>query len=304
MTSPLKNIAVVGASGNIGQIILAALLDASEFNVTILTRASSTSTFPPSVIVRKSDFTYADLQAALKGQDAVISAVGATGFGEQKNLIDAAIAVGVSRFIPSEFSSDAQNDVVLKLLPLFAQKKEVIEYLKTKESNSFSWTGIATSGLFDWGLANGFLGYDIASRNATIWDAGDSKFTMTTQKQLENAVISVLRRSEMTANQYLYVSSVETSQREVLAAFERATSSSWTVVNTTTEAEVEEATKKLGQGDFSGALTLVRATAYSNLPGLGANYAKDRKLANELLGLKEESVQETIDRIVKAASSP
>jgi hypothetical protein len=126
---------------------------------------------------------------------------------------------------------------------------------------------------------------------------------MTNQKQLGDAVISVLKRPEATGNQYLYVFSVETSQREVLAAFERATSSSWTVVNTTTEAEVDEATKKLGQGDFSGALTLVRATAYSSLPGLGANYARDRKLANELLGLKQEGVQETIDRTVKAASS-
>ncbi|KAL2859204.1 hypothetical protein BJX68DRAFT_261649 [Aspergillus pseudodeflectus] len=304
MASALKNIALVGASGNIGQIILAALLEASEFNVTVLTRASSTATFPSGATVRKSDFSSADLQAALKGQHAVISAVGATGFGEQKNLIDASIAAGVSRFIPSEFSSDALNDVVLGLLPLFAQKKEVIEYLRSKETDSFTWTGIATSGLFDWGLANGFLGYDIAARTATIWDSGDSKFTMTNQKQLGDALISVLERPQATANQYLYVSSVETSQREVLAAFERATSSSWTVVNTTTEAEVADGTKKLGQGDFSGALTLVRATAYSNLPGLGANYAKDRKLANDLLGLQEESVQETIDRIVKVASSP
>jgi uncharacterized protein YbjT (DUF2867 family) len=138
------------ASGNIGQIILAALLDASEFNVTVLTRASSTATFPSGATVRKSDFSNADLQAVLKGQDAVISGVGATGFGEQKNLIDAAIAAGVSRFIPSEFSSDAQNDVVLKLLPLFGQKREIIEYLRSKDSDSFTWTGIATSGLFDW----------------------------------------------------------------------------------------------------------------------------------------------------------
>ncbi|KAL3483244.1 hypothetical protein BJX62DRAFT_249661 [Aspergillus germanicus] len=303
MASPLKKIALVGASGNIGQIILSALLDISEFNVTVVTRASSTVTFPSGATVRKSDFSNADLQAALKGQDAVISAVGATGFGEQKNLIDAAIAAGVSRFIPSEFSSDALNHVVLTLLPLFSQKREVIEYLRSKESDSFTWTGIATSGLFDWGLANGFLGYDIASQTATIWDAGESKFTMTNQKQLGDSVISVLKCPHATANQYLYVSSVETSQREVLAAFERATTSSWTVVSTTTEAEVDEATKKLGQGDFSGALTLVRATAFSNLPALGANYAKDRKLANDLLGLKGESVQETIDRVVKAALS-
>lgn len=80
----------------------------------------------------------------------MISAVGATGFADQKKLIDAAIYAGVSRFLPSEFSADSLNDAVLGLLPLFGQKKEVIEYLKSKQSDSFTWTGVATAPLFDW----------------------------------------------------------------------------------------------------------------------------------------------------------
>jgi hypothetical protein len=158
------------------------------------------------------------------------------------------------------------------------------------------------------GIANGFLGYDIASRNATIWDGGDKKFTFTNQKQLGDALVSVLRHPQATANQYLYVSSVETSQNEILAALEHATSSSWTVNNTTTDAKVSDYTKKLSIGDFSGALTLVRATSYGNLPGLGANYAKDRELGNGLLGLPVENLQETIQRVVEnhtyTASAP
>jgi uncharacterized protein YbjT (DUF2867 family) len=137
------------ASGSIGQILLAALLEASDFNITVLHRSSSTASFPASVTVRKSDFSLADLRQALTGQDAVVSAVGATAFAEQKKFIDAAVAAGVSRFIPSEFSAESQNDTVLALLPLFGQKKEVIDYLKTKEKD-ISWTGIACSGLFDW----------------------------------------------------------------------------------------------------------------------------------------------------------
>ncbi|KAL3459692.1 hypothetical protein BJX64DRAFT_279062 [Aspergillus heterothallicus] len=300
MPAPLKNIAVVGASGAIGQVILAAIMKASEFNITVITRTSNSATFPAGVTVHRSDYSSADLQAVLKGHDALISALGATGFSEQKKIIDAAIAAGVYRFLPSEFSSDVMNDVVLGLLPLFSQKKEVIDYLKSKESDSFTWTGIATSGLFDWGLANGFHGFDIASHTATIWDTGDRKWTMTNEKHLGDAVIAVLRKPEDTANQYLYVASVETSQGEVLAAFERATSASWTVVNTTSEVQISEGLRKLSQGDFDGALMLVRATVVSSLPGLGANYAKDRKLANELLGLKRDSVQETVDRLVGA----
>ncbi|KAL4925277.1 aromatic alcohol reductase [Aspergillus undulatus] len=303
MTSTFKNIALIGASGNIGQIILRGLLHASDFNVTVLTRSSSAATFPAGVIVRTSDFSSADLQEAFKGQDAVISAVGATGFADQKKYVDAAIAAGVCRFLPSEFSADTLNDTVNNLLPLFFLKKDVIEYLRSKESDSFSWTGVATSGLFDWGITNRFFQFDIASRSATIWDNGDKRFTLTNEKQLEDAVVSVLRHPEATANKYLYISSVETSQNEILAALESTTSSSWALQHTTTDAQVAEGSKKLQSGDFDGALQLVRAIPYGITPGLKSNFAKDRVLANGLLGLREESVQETIQRVVSEFKS-
>ena len=76
--------------------------------------------------------------------------MGATAFEEQKRFVDAAVHAGVKRFIPSEFSANSQNEAVLKLLPLFGQKKELIEYLKIKELEGLTWTGIATSALFDW----------------------------------------------------------------------------------------------------------------------------------------------------------
>jgi hypothetical protein len=125
-------------------------VESKVFNVTVLTRSSSDTTFPAGIAVRKSDFSRDDLLKAFIGQDAVISAVGATGFADQKKLIDAAIDAGVSRFLPSEFSADSLNDAVLGLLPLFGQKKEVIEYLKSKQSGSFTWTGVITAPLFDW----------------------------------------------------------------------------------------------------------------------------------------------------------
>lgn len=121
-----------------------------SFNVTAITRKDSSAAFPSGVSVYKSDFSEADLQAAFKGQDVVISTLGATGFGEQKKLVDAAIGAGVKRFLPSEFSASSQDAAVLQLLPLFGQKSELIEYLKSKQSAKFSWTGVASSTLFDW----------------------------------------------------------------------------------------------------------------------------------------------------------
>jgi hypothetical protein len=52
------------------------------------------------------------------------------------------------------------------------------------------------------------------------------------EKQLGEAVVSVLRLPQETAN---HVASVETSQKEMLGALEEATSSKWTVTDTITD---------------------------------------------------------------------
>jgi hypothetical protein len=122
------------ASGSTGKIILNAL----------------TSTYPTNVKVRPTDFSEDDLTEALKGQDVLISALGVEGFDQQQKLVDAAVRAGVKRFLPSEFSSSSEDPAVLGLLPLFEVKKNLIEYLKSKENDGLSWTGLATGLLFDW----------------------------------------------------------------------------------------------------------------------------------------------------------
>ena len=98
----------------------------------------------------KTDYTENSLVAALKGQDAVVSAVGGAGFLQQKPVVEAAVKAGVKRFIPAEFSSNTMSEAVRDLVPLFEQKKEVLDQLKTKEPQGLTWTGIAVGGLFDW----------------------------------------------------------------------------------------------------------------------------------------------------------
>ncbi|KAF4335652.1 hypothetical protein FBEOM_10489 [Fusarium beomiforme] len=296
--SSYKNVIVVGASGSIGKIITEGLVSTSKFNVTVLSRKESTATFPRAVTVRVTDFSEADLVNALKGQDVVISALGIEGFDQQKTIVDAAVHAGVKRFLPSEFSSSSEDPVVLQLVPLFEKKKDLIEYLKSKEKDGLSWTGLATGLLFDWGLANGFLGFDIAKRAATIWDDGNKKFTLTNEKQLARAVTSVLGHPDETRNRYLYVYSVETTQNEIVRSVEKISGLNWTINSTSTEQQIAEAKRLLGAGDFSGGYILVRATTYGDVPGLRANYAQAKDLANGALGLEVESVEETVKRVI------
>lgn len=108
----------------------------------------------------------------------------------------------------------------------------------------------------------------------------------------------MLQHPQDTSNKFLYVASVETTQNNILAALEKETGAKWTVNSTTTEEQVGGAVKKLDAGDFSGVFALVRATGFGNTPGLRANYAKDKTLANGMLGLKLDTVQDTVKRLV------
>lgn len=79
------------------------LLKSGLFDITVLTRESSTHKFPEEVKVVKVDYTNLEsLTKALEGQDALVSAVATLAVPSQRMLIDAAVEAGVKRIIPSE----------------------------------------------------------------------------------------------------------------------------------------------------------------------------------------------------------
>jgi uncharacterized protein YbjT (DUF2867 family) len=134
----------------LGRPILNTLVKYSSFNITVVSRQESTSSFPESVKVIKADYSsHESLTNAFKGQDAVISLVGGAALGEQKKLIDAAIAAGVKRFLPSEYGSNVPDDRVRQAVPVFEAKKSVVDYLKSKE-DVIEWSSVITGVFFDW----------------------------------------------------------------------------------------------------------------------------------------------------------
>lgn len=83
---PYKNIALYGIGGsNIGSYILDALLKDGSYNLTIIARESSKSSYPATLEVLRvsEDLEHTSLVAALHGQDVVVSAVGTAGIGSQ-----------------------------------------------------------------------------------------------------------------------------------------------------------------------------------------------------------------------------
>lgn len=152
MSTALKSIVIIGGGGNIGQIVLRGLLTSRDLAITVLKRPGSTSTFPtsPNLKVIESDISLDSLIPIFTGQDVVISIVGATGIGEQKVYVDAAVQAGVKRFLPSEFGVNGQSEAVKQLIPFFKVKQDLLDYLVEKEKDELSWTAVITGVLYDW----------------------------------------------------------------------------------------------------------------------------------------------------------
>ncbi|KAL0258023.1 hypothetical protein SLS55_007194 [Diplodia seriata] len=303
MASPIKNVVLVGAGGNLGPSVLKEFLAASPpLNITVLTRPESKSTFPPTVKVIQTDYTAPSLTTALTNAnaDALISLVGTPGFAAQKTLIDAAIAAGVQRFIPSEYGSDTSNAAVVSLVPFLAAKRQVVEYLVSKESATFSWSALITGPFFDWGLKVGFLGFDVQGRKARVWDGGEAAFAATDLATVGRALVGLVGDAgayEKARNRYVYVAGHVVTQREVLKALERATGGEkWEVVEEVDVGERVQATnEKLARGDFGTATDLILAATYGREKELG----KFPELWNDVLGLPEGDLDRTVREVVE-----
>ncbi|KAG9185360.1 hypothetical protein G6011_07904 [Alternaria panax] len=291
----IKNVIIIGAGGNLGPCILDAFLKEPSFNTSILSREGSTSTFPSGVKVIRANYDSHDsLKDAFQGQDAVISLVGGAALGDQNKLVDAAIAAGVQRFLPSEYGSNTPDKRTREILPVFEAKFGIINYLKSKEKE-ISWTSIITGPFFDWGLKLGFLGFDVSSKTATLWDNGEAVFSATNLNQIGIATVKALQHADLTKNQYVYISGFQITQNDILAAAEKVTGAKWTVKKASTKEQIEQGRAKLQKGDFSGISDLI----------LGATYGKEQQLGdysfeglwNDKLGVPKEDLEETVKAV-------
>lgn len=312
-------------SGNIGSYLTSALLDAG-FQVSILTRTTSKA---PSAVeearVIHSDYTLESLTHVFQGQDAIVNTVPVVHFEDQQQIIDAAIAAKVKRFLPNEFGVDNSAEGVGEVATAyFKVKREVVAYLRQKQAEGLSWTALCTGSWVDWvriflgipphtqicffrmygmGLTllkslsegQGLLGFDIGSRTGLLLDNGNHKFIGTTVEKVGEATASVLLHSEKTANQYVHVSSFTLTQRLVLETLERISNSEFRMETMSVEELFAIAKKHQEEGDADGAYhRLVTAFVCS---GNKAVYFPEKAAHwNNVLGLKQ---RETLDEMMR-----
>lgn len=221
-----KNIALWGVGGeNIGSYIVNTLIKDGSYNLTIIARQSSKSTYPATInIIRvDDDLSHSSLVKALKNQDAVVSAVGPAGVTSQLKVAKAAVEAGVQLFIPSEYGFDNGDPKNHALSPIFRPKGDLEKELVTlaKENPHFSWTAIASGLWLDWGLDSKFIDIDPEAHSVIYWDNGTQAPSMTTLPYTAQSVLAVLKHSENFKNQRVFLEAFAASQKDIVAELEK-----------------------------------------------------------------------------------
>nr|RBR01548.1 hypothetical protein FVER53263_07210 [Fusarium verticillioides] len=268
-TTQLNKVAIFGASGNFGTPITAALTKAG-FNVTIITRNESKSTFPDGIPVIRTDYNLEALTQALSGQDAVVCVVGPAGISLQATMIDAALAAGVKRFITDDYGWGPEFRSYPEFEAVRAQRAVGVDRAKehAAANPNFTWTSIATGNPIDWALKRfPTMGFDIKNRCAIIYDQGEEYFTGTTLGGIGQSVVGVLQHPEETANQHAKVLSIKTCQNELLEAFQKRTEIQWDIQRRTTRELIDGARKKRDNGEGGWILDLAVAQLYEAAEG-------------------------------------
>jgi putative NADH-flavin reductase len=298
----LTKVALIGANGRLGPHVLNALLNADNpsFTITVLSRHSSTSTYLSSVTVRhhSDDPSLEELVAILQGQEALITTFGGTNSNLQIKLADACVAAGVKRFIPADFGScDSSSPLALELMPLYREKKLVREYLQhLAQDGKLTWTSLVTGHFFDFGLESGLLLMYVKEKKVTMIDEGEIMWSASTLERVGEAVVAVLGREDATRNRMLYVQSFCVSQKQVVDICEMVQGGKWEVEDVTREDFISKNKERMNRNPADH-------DARENLVGvvgiIDGDWRKKDGFANEMLGLKEENLEDVVRKVLE-----
>ncbi|KAK4032148.1 hypothetical protein C8A01DRAFT_50999 [Parachaetomium inaequale] len=262
MTPPFKNILLIGANGSIGSYILAALLAEPTFTITILKRASSKATpLPPNTrsITVPDSYPTANLIAAFRGQDVVISCLTTLSTADQFRLIDAAIAAGVRRYVPSEYGLNNMRPDAQALNVVFRDKGAVQAYFREREDR-IEWMSVSCGMWIGWSMRNDFLGMHVPERRFDMWDKGVGRFSVSTEENTALAVVrGLVQIPGETRNRNVLVEEFVTTQGELLAEIERQMGERLVVEEVDSAERIPALQRDYERGFMSAAYGLIEA---------------------------------------------
>ena len=247
--------------------------------------------------VKRGD-THETLVEALRGQQVLVITQAAQAPAEyQLVLVKAAAAAGVEWILPNEYGSDTTNAHEQEN-PVHKRKVAIPQAIMQAGA---SYISVVTGQWYDFSTASGYFGVNMLEKKATIYDSGDVKTITTTLAQAGRAIAALLALPVSGAspclsdwkNKHFYVKSFEITQKEMLAAAQRATGTTqadWTVDQKPAEPTVKSGMERFMKGDFFALLDIVYVSNW--LEEYGGNYEVTHGTVNKVLGLPVEDLDE------------
>lgn len=274
--------------------------------VTALTRADSKGSVPAGVLSKQVDYSsHSSLVEALKGQEALIITMAVMAPRDQQSkLVEAAAEAGVSWILPNEWGSDTSHPTILQN-PVNAGKTAMYSQI---EKHGMNWIAFVNNQWWEWSLGGGYYGIDIPNRKVKFWDDGTATTVTTTWPRVGEGVAKLLALPISGSspclndfkNQHAYVSSFYLSQREMLDAVQRETSTTdkdWEIAKEPVVAAYDQAREDFKNGNFRAAQTIIYAGNF--IPNGGNDYIHTKETLNKLLSLPQEDLQEAAKRAVQ-----
>jgi hypothetical protein len=288
------------------------LLKTGKHTITALTRAESKRAPPDGIKSVQVDYNDQEtLVAALRGQDFLIITLAITAPPDtHSKLVKAAAAAGVPYVMPNCYGADIRNPI-LASEPLGAI---VMAQIAEIESLGLSYVTLACGVWYEWSLALGdaFFGFDIKNRKAVFLDDGKTALNVSTWEMCGRAVTALLSLPESGAspaledwkNEPVYVRSFRVTQRDMLDSLHRVlgtTDEDWAISYEPAEKRAQEGLEEFAKGIITGRAKNMYSRHFMRARAGELEFSKD--VANEVLGLAEESLDEATKKAVEMLES-
>ena len=276
-------------------------------------RADSQGTLPAGVKVAHVDYDdEASLIAAFKGQQflAITLSVSVPPDTHSK-IVKAAVKAGVPYIMPNAYGFDIQNKT---LAEESIAGKTYLQYIAELESLGASYILLTCGFWYEWSLALGeqWFGFDIKDRKVTFFDDGNTPMSISTWQQCGRALAGLLSLPESGAspaisqwkNTSLYIASFTVSQRDMLDSLHRVlgtTDKDWNITYEPTAQRYKDGKDEMQKGLMTGFAKTMYSRAF--FPNGEGDFESSRGLANELIGLPKDNLDEATKRTVEMVES-
>ncbi|RAO73528.1 uncharacterized protein BHQ10_009540 [Talaromyces amestolkiae] len=260
-----KNVALVGASGQLGQKILRHLLASpAEFRITVLQRQQrdlhqskyDMAGHEANVRVKVVDYeNHEILVSALRDVDVIVSALDSvTAIRLDRLLLEAGRAAGARRMFPSEYTLDVLHPAAVALMGEAhprVQHARLFDALAqvSDDETAISSTTIVSGMFLDFAMKGHHGNYDLDKYSGILFDGGDVPATGCSSDFIAASVVAALRMpEELTRNKRIHIAEMRYTGRHILQALEVATDTKFSATYVSSEFIQKKLTLAIDQG--------------------------------------------------------